>query len=117
MPQYILVLRNNPNSEATAPAEMQAIIGRYRSWVEKLAAAGKMGPRSRLEDDPGRHLARNDTGTIVVTDGPYSETKEFIGGFFIVEADDYEGAVAIAKTCPHLDYDGTIELRQIAYSA
>ena len=103
--------------EAYAPAEMQAIIGRYQSWVEKLAAEGKMGPRSRLEDDPGRHLSRNDGGTIVVTDGPYSETKEFIGGFFVIEAADYDSAEAIAKTCPHLDYDGTIELRQIAYSA
>lgn len=48
----------------------------------------------------------------LVTDGPYSESKEVIGGYYTIEADDYEHAVETAKECPHVDF-GTIEIRAI----
>ena len=46
-------------------------------------------------------------------DGPYSETKEVIGGYFAVRAADYDEAVKICEDCPHLEYAGTIEIREI----
>ena len=48
-----------------------------------------------------------------VTDGPYSETKEVVGGYFTIEARDYEAALAECRDCPHLEYGGTIEVREV----
>jgi len=48
-----------------------------------------------------------------VTDGPYSETKEILGGYFTVTADNYEAAVKRAGECPHLEFGGTIEVREV----
>jgi hypothetical protein len=47
----------------------------------------------------------------LVIDGPYSETKEIIGGYYVIEAPDYAGAVELLRDCPHLSY-GKIEVRQ-----
>ena len=51
-------------------------------------------------------------GTPNVTDGPYAEAREVIGGLFIVEATNYEEVVELSKDCPHLDF-GTIEIREV----
>jgi hypothetical protein len=48
-----------------------------------------------------------------VLDGPFSETKEIIGGYFAIQAEDYDEAVSLAGECPHLDYGGLIELREV----
>ena len=64
----------------------------------------RLGDRGRLLRSEGER---------VVVDGPFSETKEMVGGFFIVEADNYDAAAEVAKTCPHLELGGTIELRQV----
>jgi hypothetical protein len=46
-------------------------------------------------------------------DGPYSETKEVLGGYFVVTAENYDAAVDLTRDCPHLDYCGTIEVREV----
>jgi hypothetical protein len=57
-------------------------------------------------------VARRNGSSLSVTDGPFTESKEMIGGFFIIDADSYDDAVKKASDCPHLDY-GAIEIRQI----
>ena len=52
-------------------------------------------------------------GRSVVTDGPYAESKELLGGFYLIAAADYGEACRIAESCPHLKYGGGIEIRQI----
>jgi hypothetical protein len=54
---------------------------------------------------------RSENNKPLVTDGPFAEAKEVMGGVFILEAADYNQAVELAKTCPHMDF-GTIEVRQ-----
>ena len=66
----------------------------------------------RLAGDPGRVIRAQD-GRPRATDGPYSETKEVLGGFYTIEAANYEEAVARALDHPHLEYGGTMEVRQI----
>jgi hypothetical protein len=66
----------------------------------------------KLTGDGGRRL-RLQGGKVSVTDGPYSEAAEVLGGYFAIEAADYDEAVAIARTCPHLTGDQWIEVRQI----
>ena len=65
----------------------------------------------KLTDGAGRVL-RGAVGTPKVTDGPYAEAREVIGGPFIVEAANYEEVVDLSRDCPHLDF-GTIEIREV----
>lgn len=92
--------------------EIQEVIDDYIAWRDKIAADGILTGGEKLGDDGGKHL-RADGGKIRVTDGPYAEVKENIAGFFSITADDYDSAVTIAKSCPHLKYGGWIELREI----
>lgn len=56
---------------------------------------------------------RGKPGAVRITDGPYSEAKEVLGGFYIVQADSYEKAVALVRDCPQFEFGGTIEVREI----
>lgn len=109
MPKFVLFLRDDGrwNPQAMSPEEMQSIIKRYSQWRAKVAPA--LG--HKLHDGEGRTM-RRDGGGLKVSDGPYAETREVLGGLFVIEAADYAAAVEIAKDCPHLDF-GTIEIRQI----
>ena len=85
-----------------------------------MAGAEAIGGRAFLvhaKDEEARAFYLNRVmqrkGTnLAVTDGPFAEAKEIIGGFFVVDARDYDEAVSVAKGCPHLDF-GTIEVREI----
>ncbi len=113
MSKFMLLMRFTPADEVDlAPEEMQRIIERYRAWSQELIAQGRLLGSDKLCNEGGRHLqVRN--GKVVATDGPYSEAKEVVGGFFIIEADDYAAAEAIAQTCPHLRGRQWIEVRQV----
>ena len=115
MAKFMLLLRDNPRDfTALSPDEMQAIIGKYRAWSQGLRESGKLVASDKLRDDPGKVL--NHAGTqVTVKDGPYAESNELIGGYFVIEAADYADACEIAKGCPHVrpGATGTIEVRQI----
>ena len=66
----------------------------------------------KLADEPGK-VIRSNTGKIRVSDGPFSETKEVLGGYYIINADSYEQAIERSRDCPQLEWGGTIEVRQI----
>jgi hypothetical protein len=112
MPRYMLLLHDDQAAFASlSPQQMQTIIEKYVAWGGSLRKRGLLGNSDKLADEPGRIVRRNN-GAVRVTDGPYSETKEVLGGYYIVTAADYDGAIALTHDCPHLDY-GTIEVRQI----
>ena len=113
MPGYMLLL-HSPTKEfkGYSAEDIQKVIGEYIEWRNKIAGQDRLLGGDKLTDEGGRHL-RNDGGTIRVTDGPYAEIKEVLGGFFAIKASDYDEAVEISKTCPHLKYGGWIELREI----
>jgi hypothetical protein len=112
MPQYLLLLHDDPRVFTEVPPEqLQAIYARYRDWRQSLAGTGKLAGGAKLTDEGGRRLESRD-GRVVVSDGPYAEAKEVLGGYFMVVAADYDEAVEIARGCPHLDY-GRIEVRQV----
>ena len=80
--------------------------------------AGSWRPRARcgaarrsIPEEQGARV-RLSKGKVVVTDGPFTETKEVIGGFFMIEAKDRREAVAIAKRCPHIKV-GFVEVRRV----
>ena len=109
MPQYLLLLYNEPNwLQKLSPEEMQKATEKYMAWKSKPFVRG--GTRLTLE--AGR-VIRAQNGKARAMDGPYSETKEILGGSYTIEAPDYDQAVQFSLDHPHLDYGGTIEVRQI----
>jgi hypothetical protein len=109
MPQYMLLLYDNPADWAkVSPEEMQKAIEKYRAWTMKPFTKDS----KRLGGDVGKVIRANN-GTPRATDGPYSETKEILGGFYLIEAADYDEAVRLALDHPHLEYGGTLEVREL----
>ncbi len=108
MAQFMLALYDDPTGwTKLSPEQMQKAVEKYMVWGKKaFVVDGK-----RLGDDAGRVL-RGSGGKPRATDGPYSETKEVLGGIYIIEAADYDEAVARTLDHPHLEH-GTIELRQL----
>ena len=113
MAHYMLLLHHTTGDQPDlSPEEIQGVIAKYREWSERMGAAGKLVGGDKLAADAGRVLRMADDRVSVV-DGPYSETKEIVGGYFMIDAADYDDAVDIAGTCPHLSFGGTIELRAV----
>ena len=113
MPKYMLLLHDRTDGfMAMSPEQMQQVIQKYMAWGDKLRATGVLQDGQKLTDEPGR-VIRAHEGHPRVTDGPYSETKEVLGGYYTVAAGSYDEAVEIGRTCPHVEYGGTIEVRQI----
>lgn len=112
MPKYLLLLHETPGDFAhLSPEEMQAIVRKYSAWMAGVDAGGRMVGGEKLTDDGGIHL-RVAGGRLAVHDGPYTEAKEVLGGYFLITAESREHAVEIAGGCPHLEY-GWIEIREI----
>jgi hypothetical protein len=111
MPQYMLLLHDTGTFPDLSPEEIQAVIQRYMAWRQKVASAGRNISGHKLKDREGR-LLRGKIGAPVVTDGPYAEATEVIGGLFVIDAQDYDEAQRLAADCPHLEF-GTIEIREI----
>ena len=107
MPQFVIMLRDSGAWPADfSPEEMQAIIQKYGDWVRGIGGEG-----NKLRDGEGRIMTRK-AADITVTDGPYAEAKEIIGGYLVVEAGSYDDVVRHCESSPHLEY-GSIEIRQI----
>jgi len=109
MSQFMLLLYDDPSGwQKLSPEEMQKAIEKYMAWTKKPFTRDS----KRLAEDAGR-VIRSCGGRPRATDGPYSETKEVLGGFYTIEADSYDEAVKRALDHPHLEYGGTIEVRQL----
>ena len=113
MPQFIVIPRDPPGQFASlSPEQMQQLVQRYHAWGMKLAQEGRMTLGHKLRDGEGKILRGGPGGTLSVTDGPFTEGKEIIGGFWIINADDLDDAVQTVSGCPHLD-NGSLEVREI----
>ena len=111
MNDYVIVIhRDLINKEAApSPEQMQAAIKPFQDWIGGIAAQNKLVAAPRRMDTSGRVIRSNH----LVTDGPYAEIKESVGGIIIIKANDYDEAVEIAKGCPILEWGATIEVRML----
>ena len=110
MSEFILLLHSRAAApEGMSEADTQNIVKRYMDWSQEMGQAGKLTGGQKLTADNGKVLRGADGA---VSDGPHGQAAEVIGGYFVVTADDYDGAVEIAKSCPHLQFGGSIEVRQ-----
>ncbi len=113
MNDYMLLLYDSPTAAPDlSPEEMQKVIQKYRDWADHLEKEKRYVAGNKLRDGEGRVMKRVE-GRTRVLDGPYSETKEVVGGFITISAESYEDAVRVAEGCPHLAYGGSIEVRAI----
>lgn len=110
MAQFLLLLHADPTAWLKMPADdKQKWFGKYIAWGNQVRQAGFLVGSNKLVDDAGKVIR----GQKAVTDGPYSETKEVLGGYYLIEAANYDEAVRCCKDHPHLEHGGTIEVRQI----
>jgi hypothetical protein len=108
--KYVLLIMDTPNEPKPNTPEWGAWYAEVGAWYEKWGATGKL--------EAGRQLQGSETAKTVraagVTDGPYIETKEVLGGYSAIEADTIDEAVDIAKTWPGVDRGWiTVEVRPV----
>jgi len=107
--KYVLMFTNEPAQLAGVdPEHAQAVYAKIYAWFQENAA---------VISDSGAELEPVETATTVkhggvVVDGPFSEAKEVIGGFSVIDVPDMDAAIALAKTWPHLEFPGVaVEIR------
>jgi hypothetical protein len=96
--------------ENLSPEEMQESMGKWMAWIDQLAKDNRYVSGEPLL--PGGKLVSGKGGKSV-TDGPYTEGKEVVGGYFIVNAKDLDEAISLTKGYPDFDNGGTIQVRQV----
>jgi hypothetical protein len=106
--KYLCIQRSAPGKQQQSPAQMQDMYAVFNAWKEKFKAnildlGGTLKPGGKIAAASG------------VTDGPFVEAKEIIGGFMIVAADSYDRAVEVVRECPGVRMPGSsVEIREIA---
>jgi hypothetical protein len=110
MTEYMYLIRGGNAVRATkSPAQLQAELQKWAVWIEQLAKAGKF-----TAGDPLAQGGKVVTGSKkTVTDGPFAEAKDLVGGYLIVKAASLEEATEMARGCPIFENDGTVEVRAI----
>ena len=110
MKDFLLIFRTDYNViQQRSEAQTQANMKQWMDWLGDISSKNKLIDRGNRLDNSGRMVKPND----VVTNGPYSDIKESIGGYSLIKADNYEDAVAMAKGCPVLTTGGNVEVREI----
>jgi len=111
MDEYMLIFRHQDGNKIASPEQMQIWMKQTMDWIGGIAAQNKFSGGNGLPFEDAKVVHSNK----VVTDGPFGEIKETIGGYIIVKADSADEAVEFAKGCPVLQGEGnTVEVRRIA---
>ena len=107
-PKYLFIYHMSCNASVASPDQMQEMLGRWNAWKGQF--------KQQIVDlgdglKPGGKLLANG----VVTDGPFPESKEVVGGYSIIAAESYEQALVVARACPFAaNPGGRIEIRELA---
>jgi hypothetical protein len=94
-------------------ADRGAVFGQYREFTESLRASGAMQAGAPLQPTSTATTVRSKDGKPVTTDGPFAETKEQLGGYYLVEARNLDDAIAMAARIPVVRMGGAVEVRPI----
>lgn len=105
----MLIFQGQKSAEQASAEQMQENIGKWMAWVDKLAKAGKYEGGEPLL--PTGKIIKGNNKT--VTDAAFAEDKEIIGGYFIINAADYDEAVALCEDYPDYAIGGSVVIRQI----
>lgn len=108
---YMLIFRGTDWYKGLSPEEMQQVADQWMAWFRRLTDQGKATAGDPLEPEGRIVSGRNGR---VVSDGPFAESKETIGGYFLLNVSTMDDAVAIAQGCPGLPYGIRVEVRPVA---
>jgi len=111
--QYVLLIYGSEAESKKAPEEVRTrIFGEYMAYTGELKGSGKQLGGAPLESVTTATTLRVKDGKVLRTDGPFAETREQLGGFYLIEAKDLDEAVSIGAKCPGAKY-GCIEVRPV----
>jgi hypothetical protein len=116
MPKFMYVFRGGgyASPDLLSPTELQEHLAKWNAWSQGLIARGRQVSAEALAHPPsGKTLRGRDK---MVTDGPYAESKDLVSGILIVEAASLEEAADLARGCPILELDGSVEVRPLLSS-
>jgi len=108
---YMLLFRSDEWYEQLSHDEIQKVIGQNNAWIEGLIAQGKAKPGHVLQRNGATVSGKNGR---ILSDGPFAEAKEVIGGFLLLDVETIAEAIAIAQGSPTLAYGTSIEVRPVA---
>ncbi len=109
MNEFMMIFRHTPNPDfKMSPEQMQTSIKQWQDWIGGIAAQGKFIATNQLGFE-GKTLKSNK----VITDGPYAELKEIVGGYVLCKAANIDEAISMAEGCPILYIGGHVEVRNI----
>ena len=108
MSEFVFLYRGA--ERPTSPQEMQQIMQKWLHWFEELNRRGQVKDQGQPLD-PGGKVVRGRQKT--VTDGPFAEAKDLVGGYTIVSAKDLDEAAEISKGCPIFERNGFVEVRPV----
>jgi len=108
---YLLLYRSNEWYKALSREKLQKVVSQNKAWIDRLAAQGKATPGHALERKGATVFGKNGR---LVSDGPFAESKEAIGGYLLLNVETIEEAIAIAQSSPALAYGTSIEVRPVA---
>ena len=108
---YMLLYRTDEWYNRLSQQELQELIDQNKAWFESLSSQGKAKPGRALERAGVTVSGKNGR---FVTDGPFAESKEAVGGYLVLDVETIEEAIAIAQSSPGLAYGGSIEIRPLA---
>ena len=110
MSKYMLLIRGGGEAMAAmSPEEKEKNMESWKTWMSGLAENGKLVDGLPLAEEGKRITGREK----LVSDGPYAEGKEIVGGYIIVNASDMDAAVELAKGCPIFENNGETEIREL----
>ena len=111
--QYMLMIHSDDAGFfAMKPAEQQQAMGAYMAFTEALKKAGALVGSNRLMPSSDAAIVRVANGKSQVLDGPFTDTKEQLGGYYLIEAPDLDAAIAWAARCPGAGH-GAVEVRPV----
>ena len=111
--EYILLIYvNEAEGKRRSDAEQAQIHREYMAFTQDLSSTGKNKGGNALQQTAASSTVRVRNGKAVVTDGPFAETKEQLGGYFLVDANDLDEAISIASRIPGAKF-GSIEVRPV----
>jgi hypothetical protein len=112
--QYLLLIYGNEKKWSTMPQkDQEAVFGQYMEFTKGIVKSGQYRGGEALQPTQTATTVRVTGGKVVKSDGPYAETKEQLGGYYLIEAKDLDEACSVAAKIPDVHYGGAIEIRPI----
>jgi hypothetical protein len=108
MSDFTFLYRGRDTS--ASPEQMQKTMEKWRAWFKDLGEKGHLKDIGHPLESAGKVVKGKQKA---VTDGPFAEAKDVVGGFSLIQARDLDHAVELSKSCPILDVGGSVEVRQI----